>query len=903
MIGRTFSHFKITAKLGEGGMGQVYAAEDTRLRRRVALKVLSDEMAADRERLERFQREAEAVAALNHASIVTLHAVEEFDGVHFLVMELVEGRPLSRLIPKGGLPLQRIFEIAIPVADALAAAHARGIVHRDLKPGNVMVTDDRRVKVLDFGLAKLIGQPDVTTETRLATEPLTEAGRALGTVPYMSPEQLQGGRVDHRADIFSLGVMLYEMATGRRPFEGARSAQIISSILRDQPSPLAEQRAELPFDLARIVRRCLEKDPRRRFQSALDVCNELEDLRAEVAGRDPAASAAPAPGGGWIRRRWWSVAAAVAMLTLLVVVLGPRIGKMAGKGKQPAPAAASTTRLDVDRASTATENPRLMVLPFDNLGPADDEYFAAGMTEEINIRIAGASSLAVLSRNTALRYAGTDKTSQQIGEELDIDYLLAGTIRWARRADGPSRVRIAPRLIRTADDHQIWGQVYDRDLDGIFEVQAEIASSVVDALGLTLLRRERGSLDEHPTSNMEAYQFYLRALAINLDDPTESKAQAVRLLLRATELDPRFVAAWGRIAMHEAYLYYIGWESDGLSPEERLERARNARDRAVALDPTHPWSRLAVGHLLYRQADFDGALREFEAAIARLPNDAEAAVSVGWIYRRQGRFDESVTQLRRALELAPGNMDTTVGLIQALSAMRRWEEAIEVIDVAQGQQPESVMLCSLRASNLLSSRGDAEAAIRSLDACPADPAELHLERAVALLFARRYEEAAAIAPLQRTRSDDSLARFLVHWYVGMAHRLGGNLESGTTALEEALALIGEAQLEEGGPALRLFWRSLRAPVLAVLGRSAEARREAERVLEESPRVADLASGPANEELAALALAWCGETARSLDILERLIETEYFDPITPAALRDPLWDPLRGEPRFQTLLER
>jgi len=290
MIGRTLSHFKITAKLGEGGMGEVYRARDTKLGREVAIKVLPEAMAADSERLERFKREAKSIAALNHPNIVTIHSVEEAEGLHFLTMELVEGETMADSIPANGLPLERFFKLAVPLSDALTAAHEQGIIHRDLKPSNVMVSKDGRVKVLDFGLAKLrtnersdiSALPTQASTALLSPPPLTGEGTVLGTVPYMSPEQLQGQVLDHRSDVFSLGLILYEMATGQSAFRGDTYAERISSILRDQPAPVIDLRAELPHHLGRVIRRCLEKDPDRRYQTARDVLNELEDLRTEL---------------------------------------------------------------------------------------------------------------------------------------------------------------------------------------------------------------------------------------------------------------------------------------------------------------------------------------------------------------------------------------------------------------------------------------------------------------------------------------------------------------------------------------------------------------------------------------------------------------------------------------------
>ena len=290
MIGASLAHYKILERIGAGGMGEVFVADDCKLHRRVALKILPREMASDPRRRERFEREAKAVAALNHPNIVTIYSIDEAEGIQFLTMELVPGKNLDHVIPEDGLALDCFFDLVAPLADALSAAHAQGITHRDLKPGNIMVTGDGRVKVLDFGLAKLRQGGPEASSAESPTESRTAEGQLLGTVPYMSPEQAQGRSVDHRSDIFSLGVILHELATGRRPFQGASSAEILSSILRDTPHAVTKLRPDLPRHLARIVRRCLEKDPNRRYQVTQDLRNDLEDLRKEIESEGPGAS-------------------------------------------------------------------------------------------------------------------------------------------------------------------------------------------------------------------------------------------------------------------------------------------------------------------------------------------------------------------------------------------------------------------------------------------------------------------------------------------------------------------------------------------------------------------------------------------------------------------------------------
>jgi non-specific serine/threonine protein kinase len=531
MIGQTLGHYKILEKLGEGGMGEVYLAKDTTLKRQVALKVLPAELAEDQERLNRFRREAETLAALDHPNIVHIHTVEREGGVRFLTMELVEGERLTDLIPNGGMSPERIFEIAIPLSDALASAHERGVIHRDLKPANIMVTAEGRAKVLDFGLAKLrSGEGRVPMSSAMPTEPLTEEGRIVGTMPYMSPEQLEGDSLDARSDIFSLGVVLYEMATGERPFKGESSVSLISSIMKDTPREVDSLRAEVPHHLARIIRHCLEKDPKRRYQSALDVRNKLEDLHREETSQVEVPTPTVSGLKASTENKWWPVAAA-SVAVVLVVLLALWLRKSDTPSKMAAESPAEPA------ASVETQPPMIVVLPFENLGAPEDEYFADGMTEEITSRLAVVSGLRVISRTSAMQYKENRPSLKRIEEELGVDYVLEGSVRWARSGES-SRVRITPQLIRVADDSHLWGDSYDRVIEDIFEIQSAIASTVVDQLGATLKGSEREEVEARPTDSLEAYEAYLRGG-------------------RAVELDTAFLEAWVALSGSHSMMYWI----------------------------------------------------------------------------------------------------------------------------------------------------------------------------------------------------------------------------------------------------------------------------------------------------------------------------------------------------------
>jgi len=479
-VGKTILHYRILRKLGEGGMGAVYLAEDTKLNRKVAVKFLPAEMASDPKRLKRFEREAQTVASLNHPNIVTLFAVEEDKGIPFLVMELVEGKPLGEIIDEGGMEVDRFFQIAIPMADALAAAHASGITHRDLKPGNVMLTVDGRVKVLDFGLAKLLEVPKQDVADTLSTQALTKEGSVLGTVPYMAPEQLKGTGPDPRSDIFSLGIVLYQMVSGRRPFKGATSAEVISSILRDIPPPVTDLKMDLPPHLGRIVKRCLEKDVSRRYQSSADLRNELEELKREIETGQMFETktrtvVATEPTSSKPRTR--------PLLALLAVVAIVALGAllfMRGQGI-PETAAPETAALPPPAKET------IAVLPFKSLGSEDSDDLTDGLAEEITSKLTTLEDLQVISSATAASHARADTGTQQIGERLGAAHVVLGTVQWDDRDTPNPRVRVTPQLIRVADDIQIWSESFDRSATEPLEVQSEIAGAVARQVGMSVL--------------------------------------------------------------------------------------------------------------------------------------------------------------------------------------------------------------------------------------------------------------------------------------------------------------------------------------------------------------------------------------------------------------------------------
>ncbi|MGB5174410.1 MAG: protein kinase, partial [Thermoanaerobaculia bacterium] len=532
LVGRTLGHYRIVEQIGAGGMGVVYRGHDERLDRDVAIKVLAEEVAADPDRLARFEREAKAVAKLDHPNILAIHDFGTEDGVAYAVMELLEGESLREVISRDRLTTTKAVEYARAITDGLAAAHGKGIVHRDLKPENVFLTRDGRIKILDFGLAKLnLPEQDLATETPTATLE-TQPGRLLGTVAYMAPEQVQGLPAEEQSDIFAFGVVLYEMLTGHRPFGGSTSLATAAAILKEDAAPISTVSPTVPPALASVVAQCLEKRPGDRFSSAHDLSLTLGAVDS-VAQEPPASRKSPT--------RWhWPVVVAVAIAAVIAFLFVPF-----PQGERP-----------TERPGEGAP-PRIVVLPFENLGHPDDEFFADGITEEITARLASMEGLRVISRTSAVKYAGTKKSIQEMGEELGVGFVLEGTVRWAR-GDEASRIRITPQLIRVEDDTHLWAETYDRVVDDVFDVQSEIATKVTDQLGVALVGTELEAVEQQPTDNLDAYQAYLRGryYATRPHFTYENWDHAMAAYKRAVELDPEFALAHAQLARGHALAHY-----------------------------------------------------------------------------------------------------------------------------------------------------------------------------------------------------------------------------------------------------------------------------------------------------------------------------------------------------------
>src|SRR5579864_1306914 len=602
--GTKLGPYEIQSPLGAGGMGEVYRATDAKLGRDVALKVVPAEMAQDPERLARFRREAKALAQLDHPNIVTIYSVEESEGVHFLTMQLVEGQPLDRLICAGGLPLEQIVEIASALGDALAAAHEKGIVHRDLKPANVMVSNEGRVKVLDFGLAKDVRGAN-SSEATMTSDSRTQVGVVMGTPAYMSPEQTSGRPLDHRTDIFSLGVLLHEMATGSRPFEGTSSAELVSSILRDTPPSVTDVRPDLPSDLARIVRRCLEKDPRHRLQTARDVSNEFRDM-ARTASR-------------------------------------------------PTPVSTGASRMAASSDSGVArvyEGFWIAVLPFKQGGSnADLAALADGLTDDTITGLSKFSYLRVIARSSSSRYAGQSVDVRTAGKELNARYVMEGTLRQAG-----SKLRLAVQLVDSISGAHLWAENYERAFspETIFDLQDDlvprIVSTVADMNGV-LPRSMSEGLRSRPPGQLSPYEAVLRSFAYTYSATPEELAAARSGLEEAVRKAPAFSDAWAMLSFLCGQDYVHGYELQA----NALEIASSAARRAVALGASNHLAYFSLGQALWLQKDYDSFRDAVERAIGLNPMDGNSVAYLGELLTYTGSVEHGMELVGRAKQLNPNH--------------------------------------------------------------------------------------------------------------------------------------------------------------------------------------------------------------------------------------------------------
>jgi TolB-like protein/Tfp pilus assembly protein PilF len=710
MIGKTISHYRIIEKLGQGGMGVVYKAEDTKLKRVVALKFLPGELTSDAEAKARFLQEAQAAAALDHPDICTVHEIDEFEGQTFIAMACVDGLSLKERIERGPLKTDEAIDIAMHVARGLQAAHEKGIIHRDIKSANIMLTAAGQVKIMDFGLAKLAGRTK-----------LTRAGTTLGTAPYMSPEQGRGEETDHRTDIWSLGVVLYEMLSGQLPFRGEYEQAILFQIMNAAPEPLTGVRSGIPMELERIVTKCLEKNPDERYQSAADLIADLRHLQrtgdaASVLAR-PTTSAPPAMPAKSARagraRRWYWAIPVVILFAAAAAIMLQRPAKMAGP-----------------------EEKSIAVLPFQNMsGSSDDEYFSDGITEDIITRLSKIADLNVISRQSTMQYKNSAKSLRDIGRELGVAAVLEGSVRRAG-----NQVRIVAQLIDARSDRHIWAETYDKEMTEIFAIQSDVAQKIAGALEATLLPAEKEQIEKQPTRDLTAYDYYLRGRQYYYRYTSQSNETAIELFRKALELDPDYALALAGLA--DAYAQRVdkyGYAASSLDSVIAIARTAIAKDPTLAdgykalglAYQLKGWSKM--GSEAYRKAlelnpkchaalanlgltdcvfgDFGEAYVLLNEALRIDPRIAYSHITLSYLYLGLEEYAKARECCMKAIELQPDLTYSYQGLATASLGERNYENAIEQSEKALTLDPHDFVGLSL-AGEIQVGAGNYAAALR-----------------------------------------------------------------------------------------------------------------------------------------------------------------------------------------------
>jgi eukaryotic-like serine/threonine-protein kinase len=656
--GTRLGRYEIRTLLGAGGMGEVYLAHDTTLRRAVAIKLLPGDLAADTERLRRIQQEAYAASSLNHPNILTVHEIGAQEGTHFVATEFIDGETLRQRMARGRLELREILEVGEQVASALGAAHAAGIVHRDIKPENIMIRKDGIVKVLDFGLAKVVDAqakiPD--PEARTATLTDTAPGMVLGTVQYMSPEQARGLATDARTDIWSLGVVLYELLAGRSTFEGRTTSDVIAAILKTEPTPLTKCADDVPAELERIVTRALQKDREERYQTVKDLGLDLKALKRRLDFDAERARGVHWRSPGNRRVVFALLAAAMAIMALAVA---------ANRG--------------LLRSASGDSVDSIAVMPFTNeSGDPDHEYLSDGISVSVINALSQLSGVKVIARTSSFKYKNKEIDPQEVARALGVEAIVTGRV--AQRGDS---LLIGVELVDGKDRTQMWGDQYNRKATDLLQMQADISADIADKLRRRLSTGERDRLTKRETTNVQAYDLLLRGRYYFDKGGTQNRKHAIELYQQAIGIDPGYALVY--VALSNAYRTLV--YSSVLDPQEFMPKSEASARKALELDDNLAEAHAALGNFNRASLDWAGAEREFQRAIVLNPNLAAAHDSYSAFLSFMGRHDQSIAESTRAKELDPLSASISTGVGSSFLFARRYDEAVQALKQAVDVDP------------------------------------------------------------------------------------------------------------------------------------------------------------------------------------------------------------------------
>jgi eukaryotic-like serine/threonine-protein kinase len=888
LVGELIGHYRIESLIGVGGMGEVYLARDERLGRKVALKLLPARLTSDETQLSRFKTEARSASALNHPNILTVYEIGAEGNRQFIATEFIEGMTLRASLGCGRMNLRAALEIAVQVASALAAAHETGVVHRDIKPENIMLRPDGYAKVLDFGIAKLTEQRpssdhyDPGTTAVLQTQP----GLVLGTGHYMSPEQARGQTVDARSDIWSLGVVLYEMVGGIRPFLGETPSDCVASILKTEPPPLSGVLSDVPLKLESILQTALRKNSDERYQTINEMLADLRNLKAELEtkGSSPQTKARAESTVSKIKHHKRGV-----LLTLATAIL--------------AAAAVAYSFFFVVPAPLPNEK-SIAVLPFENLSEEkSNAYFADGIQDEILTRLSKIADLKVISRTSTQRYKNTSQNLSEIAKQLGVANLLEGSVQKTN-----NQVRINVQLIRAANDSHLWAETFDRKLTDIFSVESEVAKAIADQLRAHLSGQEEQVIAAKPTDNPEAYDAYLRGLAYTLKTgPSPADALgAQKYLKEAVRLDPKFALSWALLS----YVDALGYLTLNLQPTVALrEEARQAAETALTLQPNLGEAVLAKGYYHYAcLKDYDNAVHYFEQARQFLPNSSQIPESLAYVARRRGQWERSESYFNQAERLDPRNVNLLASHAASSIILRRFPEALRKLDQVLDIIPDDVDTLAEKAA-IAQAEGDlprAAALLAPLHPSADDTTALGtqvyqaiLERRPAQIILRLKEVLA--------KPDPALGYFNgeLRFWLGWAQEVAGDSAAAQESWRQARGELEPFLKEQPGNYVLIGDLAL---TNTALGDKASALALSERAMAVVPIEKDAVDGPGPIEILARMAAGIGEPDRAIAALQKLLSIPYAGPLasnvplTPALLRlDPMFDPLRNDPRFQELI--